>query len=296
MFLSPMLAKPLPKDFILEPDTFSAEEKFDGHRLIVEVSGEKVQLFSDKGVVAWSRYGIERKLPHHLLDILEEFPNGIYDGELLVPGKRSYGVTELTNSSDLHYFIFDVLQIDGRDETKSSYEKRRELLKFYAPFKDQVQLAQSTPVNTWEEIISLRNSVWARDGEGLILKRINAPYQIGKRSKDFIKIKALRSDVLSIIGFIPSHGEIVNRGLYATVVLRDDEGNVTTVKTRNDAECRKFEEQAYQEDLRWETIRANGKQLKMIINHPAVGRKLHIEFQERTPDGNYRHPRWDRWD
>jgi ATP-dependent DNA ligase len=144
-------------------------------------------------------------------------------------------------------------------------------------------------------MITLRDEVWASDGEGLILKRCSAPYQIGKRSKDFIKIKALRSEIMTVIGFVPSHGLINNRGLYATIVVQDSDGIVTTVKTRNDLECRLLEREGPQ-ILEWRETRYMGKPMKMIINHPAIGRKLRIEYQEKTfPDNNYRHPRFDHW-
>lgn len=280
MFLKPMFASPLPKDFTLEPDEFSAEEKFDGHRLIVEVANGSTSLFVKKGITAWSRYGLERQLPTHLLEALDKMPNGIYDGELLVPGKRSYGVTELVNGPDLNYFVFDILQCEDTDLTPVTYDLRQGVLQeIFRHVSGPVVHAPTTEVNTWEQVIALRDSVWSRDGEGLILKRRSAPYQIGKRSKDFIKIKALRSAVLTVIGFVPSKGLINNRGDYATVMLQDDDGNITTVKTRNDAACRQFEREAV-----------------MGERHPAIGRRLCIEYQERTPDGNYRHPRWDRWE
>lgn len=280
-FVKPMLARPLDDKLILRAGEFAAEEKFDGHRIVCEISGGHTNLFTDKKITAWSRYGLERVLPTHLLEALCSLPDGLYDGELLVPGKRSYGVTELTNTSDLVYYIFDLLQYKNEEIVHIPYDDRRLLIGEVIPYGESlpIQLAASTNVNTWPEIYALRDSVWARDGEGLILKRRAAPYQIGKRSKDFIKIKDLRSAVLTVVGFIPSKGLINDRGPYATILLRDDDGNETTVKTRNDAECRLLEKEAVGHEI-----------------HPAIGRRLRIEYQERTPDKNYRHPRFDRWE
>lgn len=279
-FVKPMLAHPMKQGFELEPGKYAAEEKYDGHRIICQVGDGTGNLFASKPITAWSRYGLERDLPTHLLEELSKLPDGIYDGELLVPGKRSYGVTELVNTPDLSYFVFDIIEFEGKDTTKYTYDDRRDFLmtRIQVPESGPVQLASSVPVHDMEQVMCLRDDVWARDGEGLILKRRDAHYSIGKRSKDFIKIKALRSEVLTVIGFAPSKGTIINRGPFATIILRDDEGNVTTVKTRNDAECRKLEQEA-------------------IVGqpHPAIGRKLSIEYQERTPDGKYRHPRFDHW-
>jgi len=297
-FIDPMLAQPLkPEKFTLEPGKWAVEEKYDGHRIITEIGDGASNLFATKPITAWSRYGLERTLPSHLLEALGSLSDGIFDGELLVPGKRSYGVTELTNSSDLVYFIFDVVSIHDVDTTPLNYDDRREVLRKCVENLNSsaVKLAPSFNVDTINQINQIRDGIWARDGEGLILKRRAAPYQIGKRSKDFLKIKAKRSAVLTVIGFVPSHGLIMNRGNYATIVIQNPEGDITTVKTRNDTECRKLEVEG-PETLEWREIRVLGKPIRMIVNHPAVGRKLAIEYQERTPDGNYRHPRFDHWE
>lgn len=302
MFISPMLASPLPnkkrnpkaKDFILEPGCWDAEEKYDGIRIITEISDHSDQLFVNKGVTAWSRYGNLRPHPTHIAEILARFPNCVIDGELIAPGKRSYGTMELANTPELVYYIFDLLHLDGEDVMPAPRSVRREAL--IQIFNDAVagmgslsgvgflpvQIAPSTRVNTWDEIYALRDAIWARDGEGLILKRHDSCYIPSKRSKDWIKIKQLRPACLTVIGFTESRGEKVYRGPYGMTQLRDDEGNITAVKTRTDADCRRFEEL--------------GRNLKPGELHPDVGRKLWVEYQERTPDGSYRHIRWDHWD
>lgn len=278
-FISPMLASPMPVNFNIKPEEWSSEEKFDGHRLILEVSDIKNDLLSEgKGVRAWSRNGLSRVLPRHIVDACGKLPNGVYDGELLVIGKRSYGVTELTNTSLLTFMCFDVLVLLDQETQSHTYKHRRAYLEeiFSRPEIESkaLQLAKSTVLESLDEVITLRDEVWQRDGEGLILKRRDGIYIPGKRSKDFIKVKMLRTAVLRVIGFAESKGQIQNRGQYATVILQDDDGNTTTVKTRNDAELKKLE--------------AAGK--------TTLGRLLRIEYQERTPSGQYRHPRWDRWE
>jgi ATP-dependent DNA ligase len=281
-FVSPMLASPMPPNFTIQPSEFAAEEKMDGHRLLVEVSQGKSSLFVEKGIHAWSRYGLPRTLPTHIMESLECLPNGLYDGELIVPGKRAYGVTELVNSPDLVYIVFDAIRIEEDDYTILPYDVRRKCLQIYMSQFDMegaVRLAESWNVDSMIEVCKLRDQIWERDGEGLILKRRNAPYMIGKRSKNLIKVKSLRSAVLTVVTWVESRGEKNYRGKYASVVLRDIDGFTTTVKTRNDALLAHLEAEATK------------------LGHPPyIGRKLRIEFQERTPDGSYRHPRWDRWE
>jgi ATP-dependent DNA ligase len=282
-FISPMLARPLPERFYLTPGYWWAEKKEDGHRLIIEIGDGRSSLFADKTVRAWSRYGLPRILPTHLMEDLSQFPNIVLDGELNVPGMRSYGVTELVNSAELVYTAFDILEINGEEVMNETYLTRRQCLDaifehHHIKTLKSIVKNETTRLDSWPQMLAMRDEVWAADGEGLILKKCDSIYQPGKRPKDWIKIKDKKSTIVTVIGFVPSTGTIVDRGPCAITMVQDAEGNEFSVKTRNDALC---------------------AQLAAMVNgstHPMVGRKLRIEFQERTPDGSYRHPRWDRWE
>lgn len=304
-FISPMLADMMPgsdsKDpakrwssYKIESGKWAVEEKYDGHRLVIEVADGvtlPTSLFDERAhpkkvVRNWSRDGLSRVLPSHILSSLAQMPNGIYDGELLVPGSRSYGVTELTKSSKLVYTVFDVLQLFNDTTIDVTYDHRRALLTEMfrrdelLQLKDAVRLSKVTLVDSMDEIRAICEDVWSHDGEGVIVKARTGVYHPGKRPKHgWLKIKQLQSAVLEVIGFLASRGTKVDRGPYAMAVLQDEEGNTTQVKTRNDAECRRLEEAAIPGQL-----------------HPWIGRKLRVDYQERTPDGSYRHIRWDRWD
>lgn len=289
-FVSPMLASPMPERFVVPaPGTWVAEEKFDGHRIVVAVGDYKTDLFSNRSVYAWSRHGVNRLLPLHVRESLALLPDGVYDGELVVPGVRLYvghgegrhassAVTELANIDKLVYQVFDVIELLGTSAVEHPYSYRRALLREMfngtPNLVPGVQLAQSTPVSSAIEVRMLAEGVWARGGEGLIVKRSASPYLPGKRTRDWVKVKQLRSAVLTVVGYLPGRGKVIDNGPHATVVLRDDQGCETTVKTLNMKELARLD--------------ANPKAY--------IGRKLRIEFQERTPDGGYRHPRWDRWE
>lgn len=289
-FLKPQLASPTDSAFPLglhsvDWSKWVMEEKLDGHRLIVEVEPGLSSLLSEaKHVTAWSRNGKPRALPTHLNDALGQLPVGIYDGELLVPGHRSYDVTELVNSDRLCYVAFDILEAERVSVRDTDLMTRRMLLDliFRHPAVEPnkfVQLAEQRKCGTIDAVEDWRDEVWARDGEGLILKHVTSHYIPGKRSKAWVKIKQLRSAVLTVTGWQSSRGKVNDRGQWAIAILTDDEGHQTTVKTPDDETIAQ---------LNREAMKNNGRP-------PFVGRRLRIEYQERTPDGLYRHPRWDRW-
>lgn len=270
-FISPQLASPSPDRYEGDPRDWVVQEKYDGHRLIVSTAETGGDLFGNQTTRAWSRYGAERSLPPHVRAAIERLPSGIYDGELLVPGHRSYGVTELVNASRLVYVMFDVLELMGRSVTGETQSDRRKLLEVAISrvAESGLTLAWQRDVVAWDDVGDLARAVWDRDGEGLILKRSAASYRPGKRVRDWLKVKQLRSTVMTVVGF--KAGRL---GPHATVMLRDDDDNETAVKTLNDEE----------------------RQALDRSDVAAVGRRLRVEYQERTMDGGYRHPRWDRWE
>ena len=274
-FISPMLAAPMPASFDVTPDTWVAEEKYDGIRIVAEVTHDSY-LFGKERVKTWSRYGNNHIVPDHIIDALRHLPKGVYDGELRIPGLRSYGVAKLINGPKLMYTVFDVLYLYDKFTTELPYKYRRRLVTeiFEANIPPAVTPASSVPIRNLSHAYDLCKQIWARDGEGLILKNTKAQYYPGKRPKNvFVKMKQLRSAVMTVIGF-----ESGKYGPYARVSLVDADGVALTVKARNADERARFEMAA------------------TTSPHPAIGRKLRIEYQERTPDNSYRHPRWDRWE
>lgn len=275
-FIEPMLAAPMLEQLDFEPESYCAEEKYDGFRLLVSVGGPgQGDFFSGgKPVRAWTREGLSYQLPGHIIEEAGKLPDMTLDTELFIPGERSYGVARIENASRLTLTAFDILSANGESLVKDeSYDERRMLLTeifTHRVFKDSkiITLAASTPIQSYEHAKEICKDVWERDGEGLILKRRASLYLPGKRRKlDWIKMKQLQSTVMTITGF-----EFGKRGPHSRVSVTDDEGNTTAVKTKTEAI------------------------LALIDSNPQsfLDRRIRIEFQERTPDKSYRHPRWDR--
>lgn len=274
-----MLAKPLPDNFQPQQGDFCAEEKFDGHRLMVRVSARVIS--------SWSRTGkdSEHKLSPMLQQALKALPDGVYDGELITmaeEGSKSYDVANLDTFNSRRYVVFDCLENAQHESITSLQQKERRayLLKvFEAGINAQyVVLANAWEVYSAAQLEELCNRIWDNFGEGLIVKNRRAPYRPGKRSDAYMKLKECGTAVLTITGFAPSEGEKVNRGPCGITLLRDDEGHDARVKTPDDATCARME------------AGQNGD------TNVHVGRRLRIEYHQRTPDGSYRSPRWDRFE
>ncbi len=257
-FVSPMLASAMPVG--RNADSFDhlyiMEEKFDGHRLVVRVENGKAR--------AWSRLGNVRTLPIHIAAVMVRMPAGVYDGELIVPSNQhSSAVTELSNAGQEALVLFDMIEVDGHSIAHESNKRRVEFLTVaFGVIEGRVvyQAQQFKPT------LKAVQAIWNRGGEGAIIKKISASYRVGYRSPDWIKVKAIANETLTVIGF-----EAGKNGPHSAILLRDKAGIETTVKTLDNATLRE------------------------IAKNPAawIGRRLVISFQEKLPSGKYRHPMYD---
>lgn len=314
--IKPMLAVTMDKVTITNWNEWAVEQKFDGWRVIIDKRGGTVEAWTrprrrangDKSMALIQLPDLPPgRLPKHLHDVVIMWPDGIIDTELL-GGRTSTDVGARKYQSSLRLVVFDLLRLGAVDTFIWSYDKRRaSLTSMFQVFNairyasngalvntGQVILAESINVTCAEDVKRVFDHVRKEGGEGVMAKRRAAPYQ-QKRSKDLVKMKNLETTVCTVVGFEATRGKVLKRGAFATVVLEDAKGYRTSVKTKDDAELARFEEE-------WKPVAANIEgtldHVLRCINtqHPAIGRKLRIEYQDFTPEGGYRHPRWDRWE
>jgi bifunctional non-homologous end joining protein LigD len=259
--LEPMLASAMTRGQRVESfgADWAMEEKFDGHRLIVTKRGG--------AVTARSRVGNGRALPPHIAAVLARLPDGVYDGELVVPGGRSSDVARLENASRLVLVLFDAVEVLGTSLVGEPYTRRREVLLLAAALGGDtaaVRVAASVPVSR-----AAVEAIWARGGEGVVLKRLASVYQPGYRSADWVKVKKGGHVTVTVTGF-----ETGDTGIaFGKTCVRDDAGRAFTVKTLNNA-----------------TIREVSARPEAF-----VGRRLVLKFNEQLASGAYRHPMFDHW-
>lgn len=295
MYIKPMLAVPMDTRVSFAKGRYAVEEKYDGHRIIMRVAN---------GVVnAWSRTGKERRIPKQILEAALKLPDGIYDGEFVVDTEqnaRSYGVSDLSNEHKLCYIVFDILESHGTSTLTYTQGTRSAMVRSAVPPHGAVRAIEQVEINNEQQLVDFLSEVWARDGEGAIIKDLQGKYEPGKRRRCWMKIKALHSAEMTCMGFVASKGLIENRGPFAIIVLRDDEGFFTMTKTRNMEQLALFEREFNEaglvlDDALYSSAVIGGRKVEFLTTHPRVGMRCRIEYQERTPDGSYRSPRFDHW-
>jgi len=100
------------------------------------------------------------------------------------------------------YVIFDLLHFDGRSLLELGYEERRAELERLGLDGDSWQ----TPSYHRGDGAALLAASKAQGLEGIVAKRLASPYRPGRRSRDWLKVKNVRSQEVVIGGWLPRKG------------------------------------------------------------------------------------------
>ena len=202
-FIEPMKAR-----LVDEPPTggdWSYELKFDGFRVCAVKNGSQVNLISRNGNELRGRFP-------EVVEALKDFPpkECVLDGEVVAldeQGRSSFqllqGLEMEGHDAPIVFYVFDLLQLDGRSLTGLPLTARKEVL---ARVCDGV----GDPIRYSGEISgdarSLLKEVQRRGLEGLIGKLRESVYEPGSRSGAWIKLKCVNEQEFVIGGFTPPQG------------------------------------------------------------------------------------------
>lgn len=191
MFLSPMLLHKA--DNAMSDDSYICELKLDGIRLILSNVDGKLQ--------CWTRHGTPCLDRFPELSRLHLPPDTILDGELIVTDEKGHPDFEaimkrfqttnprkmesLVDSYPVEYCVFDLLWLKGEDLTRLPLMERKVLLEEHIQDQDHLALVRWIP---GEQGRIFFNLISEQGLEGIVMKRKESIYQIGKRSHDWLKV------------------------------------------------------------------------------------------------------------
>lgn len=260
-FIEPMLGRGLTDGEKIDHwegnSKWTLERKYDGMR---------VQLFIDENRIPrmLSRDQNVQQIARHLLNPMRSLAPGLYDGELFIPGKTHTDVKRKDLIHKHKLALFDVLMIfnpDGGWQTVTDLAlmHRRKLLEYAMSQAANIDLFQSPALPVKADVLA---QIWSEGGEGVMLKCLFDTYQPGRRV--WIKFKKKQHMTVRIIGFLP--GKL---GPCSRIRCQQDNGI----------------------EIRCKTL--DTKMRKAFESNPDsfVGRRLVIEYTEKTVGGRVQHPR-----
>ncbi len=196
-FLShPLQAEPVS---LGEASQWLAEWKWDGIRAQIVRRGAQTFIWSRGEELVTDRFP-------EIADAASRLPAGtVLDGELLAwrgdaplpfaKLQQRIGRKRLTakvlDEAPVAFLAFDVLEVDGADIRTQPLEHRRAALASLLAQTDDPRLRVSAALDatSWETLAELRGRAHSRGVEGLMLKRRDSPYRVGRTREDWWKWK-----------------------------------------------------------------------------------------------------------
>jgi bifunctional non-homologous end joining protein LigD len=294
--IKPMLARtgPLPAN----EDAYGFEVKWDGIRAV---------LFGDHGHLTLQGRNFSDFTPRYpeLRDLGRELGARriVLDGEVVAfddEGRPSFerlqtrmhlasdsAVRRRMRDTPVTYVIFDLLYLDGHSTLPLPYEERRELL-------ERLELEGAywrTPAYHRGEGSALLKATAEIGVEGVVAKRLDCPYEPGRRSSGWIKVKNVTLQDVVIGGYTPGAGGRSGRiGALAVGVMEDGKlkyaGKVGTGFTEQTLSLLQRE----LEPLRRDECPFHGRQPPRETTFVEPLLVASVEFREWTRGGTLRAP------
>ncbi|MDR6403956.1 MULTISPECIES: DNA ligase D [Chryseobacterium] len=200
--ISPMLATLVDEPFS-DPD-WVYEVKWDGYRTIAYIDNGKVDLRSRNNKIFTDKY-------YSITEIFKSWNiKAVIDGEITVINKN--GVSDFASlqnwrsetDGELIFYAFDLLWYDGKDLTQLPLLERHAILNHIFSQNNDDRIRISTIFNT--DGIEFFEAAQKLGLEGIMAKKANGTYDIGARSKDWLKIKTDKRQEVVIGGFTNNEG------------------------------------------------------------------------------------------
>ncbi|MBD0293302.1 MAG: hypothetical protein ICV70_06985 [Jiangellaceae bacterium] len=211
--LRPMLAVAGTLPHPSEDARWSYELKFDGVRILAEVTPSRVRLVGRNGIDATVAYpelaGLAAALGGRRAVLDGEVAvlgaDGRSDFQALAPRmhvRAEARARELARRVPVTYVVFDVLALDGYSAIGRPFAERRRQLEGLLAAGPHWQVSPAFTGGGADLLEAGR-----RMGlEGIVAKRLDSPYRPGQRSPDWLKIKIMQTQEVVIGGYSPGEG------------------------------------------------------------------------------------------
>jgi DNA ligase D-like protein (predicted ligase) len=278
----------------LKAGQWAFEGKWDGYRMLVDADHGKLTLYSRSGRDVTGEFPQLGSLAADLAD-----HHVVLDGEVVAldeSGVPSFGAMQNRGTeSNVEFWAFDLLALDGRSLLRAKYRDRRKLLETLATSGAPI-VPDLLAADGEQALAHVREHHY----EGVVAKKWDSTYQPGRRSSSWIKDKLWQTQEVVIGGWrageggrtsgigalligVPSAGAL-DGGLHFV-------GRVGTGFTDKDLAKLKEILAPLQTPESPFTTRLSGPDAKGVtfVEPTLVGE---VRYSERTADDRLRQPSW----
>lgn len=226
---------PNPEKVIEKMTEVDVQYKYDGFRVQIHKNGENVRMFSRN----------LEEMTHMFPELIEatlkqiKAKSIILDSEALAYNpdseeflpfqettkrRRKHGIEEAAKALPLKAFVFDVLYKDGESLLDKPLMQRMKILDSVLPEDDVLIRTKNQTVTDPKILQGLLDDAISKGLEGLVIKKLQSPYEAGGRNFNWVKLKKHSDGELSdtidcvLLGYIVGKGKRTAFGAGALLV------------------------------------------------------------------------------
>jgi bifunctional non-homologous end joining protein LigD len=213
--LQPMLATLT--DSAFDDPNWVFEDKFDGFRMVSEIRGGRVVLYSrNRKIISHAYVEVAKALEGVKAD-------AVIDGELIAIGKDGVSHFQLLQNALRHeakllYCAFDLMFADGEDLRALPLLERKKRLRAILPRHKLIAFSNHRKGSAKKFFAEAE----LRHLEGIMAKRADSPYASGRRTADWLKVKTADRQEVVIAGFTAPRRTGTFFGALVLAVREDD--------------------------------------------------------------------------
>jgi DNA ligase 1 len=194
----------------------AVEHKYDGFRVMINYDGKNINLFTRK------LDNVTNQFPD-VVEIVKKYVKGksfVLDSEVvgygIVNGKkkykpfeaisqrirRKYDIDQIIKKLPVEINVFDIVFHNGKSKIDTPFHERRKLLEKVVKTKEwKIKLSKQFVTDNEKQILKFYKEALKIGEEGIMLKKLDAPYRPGRRVGYMAKMKPQEADLdLVIVG------------------------------------------------------------------------------------------------
>ncbi|MFH1803175.1 MAG: ATP-dependent DNA ligase [archaeon] len=184
------------------------EHKYDGFRVVINKVGNDVSLFTRR------LENVTKQFP----DVVQTVKKYVKAKEIILDSevvgydpktktqrpfeaisqriRRKYDIEKLEKDLPVEVNVFDVIYYDGKSLMREPFTKRRKVLEKLIPHeKWKIRPSMQIVTDSEEEALKFYHEALKLGEEGIMVKKLDAPYQQGRRVGYIVKMKPAANDL-----------------------------------------------------------------------------------------------------
>jgi DNA ligase 1 len=297
---------PNPEKVIEKMGEVDVQYKYDGFRVQLHKNADEVRMFSRNLEEMTHMFpeligAVKKQIKAKTIILDSEALAYNPESEEFLPfqettkRRRKHGIAEMAVKLPLKAFVFDILYKDGESLIDLPLTKRMEILKEILPEDDVLIRTKNQTVKDAKTLTLLLEDAISKGLEGLVIKKLESPYEAGARNFNWVKLKRHSSGELNdtidcvILGYISGKGKRTAFGAGALLVgvydkAKDEFVTVSKIGTGlTDEEWREIHKRADAISLEHKPARVSSNIIPSVWIEPKIVIEILADEITRSP-------------